>query len=381
MPLGIRWLWVTLGLLAVSALAVTALGGLLVLLALAGLLAVGLRPAVRALEGRGVPHRLAVPLIFLGAVAAGAGLVAMALPPLLEQAAALAQALPNSAAELAKVGARWEVLSERLAFLPSLPEMTNWLTARAGAYMRGLVRWTGQLVGLIGSGVTIALILFYLLSDGRRLMEQGLLLVPPHRRDGARAWLMLLGDRLGRYTLGTLTDLTLVGTLAGVGFWLVGVPNALLLGVFVGALNIVPFVGALVGAVPALLVAFGISPQTGFAALAVVIVVQQLDGLAIYPRVVGQAVGLHPLYVLIALTAGSQLGGLPGVLLSIPAAIVIKTVLETRVVPWVQDLAPPPPARLETSPAVTFAPLPGQTTSAPLNPAAPAPRSPGDDSG
>jgi predicted PurR-regulated permease PerM len=362
MPLGIRWLWVTLGLLAVLALALTSLGDLVVLLAIAGLLTVGLRPAVMAIEARGVPHRLAVPLIFLGAVAAGAAVVAMALPPLLEQAAELSRALPNSAAELARLGARWEVLSERLSFLPSLPEMTNWLTARAGEYLRGLVRWTGQLVGLIGSAATIALILFYLLSDGPRLKEQCLLLVPPHRRDGARAWLTTLSDRLGRYTLGTLTDLTLVGTLAGIGFWLIGLPNALLLGVFVGALNIVPFVGALVGAVPALLIAFGTSPQMGVAALAVVVVVQQIDGLAIYPRVVGHAVGLHPFYVLIALAVGSRLGGIPGALLSIPAAIMIKTVLETRVIPWVQGLAPPPPARLESPPAVTFAPLPGPST-------------------
>ncbi|MNS08291.1 pheromone autoinducer 2 transporter [compost metagenome] len=145
--------------------------------------------------------------------------------------------------------------------------------------------------------------------------------------------------------------MSIVGALSGLGFWLIGVPNALLLGVFVGVLNILPYVGALLGATPALLVAFGISPQTGLLALLVIVVVQQLEGMVIYPRVVGHAVGLHPLYVLIALTAGSQLWGLPGVILSIPAAIVIKTVLETRVVPWVQGLAPPPEARLASSPA------------------------------
>jgi predicted PurR-regulated permease PerM len=366
MPLGIRWLWATLGLLAVLALSLTVFGNLLMLLALAGLLALGLQPVVRFLERHGLSHRLAVPLTCVGIVAVVAAVIALAIPPLLEQASALRQALPSSAADLAALGVRWDALSDRLAFLPSLPEVTEWVAARAGAYLQGFVRWTSQVVGLMASAASIALMLYYLLSDGRQLSEQLLLLVPPHRRDGARALLTLLADRLGRFTLGTLTDMTLVGTLAGVGFWLLGVPNALLLGVFVGALNILPYVGALLGATPALIVAFGISPRTGLLALAVVVVVQQLEGLFIYPRVVGHAVGLHPLYVLIALTAGSALWGLVGVFLSIPAAVVIKTVLETRIVPWIQRMAPSPRARLAGAAAsrepiaITFAPLPSQ---------------------
>lgn len=368
MPLGIRWLWLTLGVLAALALSFTVFGNLFMLLALAGLLATGLLPVVRWLERHGLSHKLAVPLTFLGIVLAIGGVFALAVPLLIQQASALRHVLPDSASELAGWGARWALLSERLAFLPSLPEVTEWVTARAGAYLQGLLSWTSQFLSVVASAASIALILYYLLSDGRRLTEQCLLLVPPHRRDGARTLLGLLADRLGRFTLGTLTDMALVGALTAVGLWLIGVPNALMLGVIVGAFNILPFVGAMVGAIPALIVAFGISPQVGLMALAVVAVVQQLEGTFIYPRVVGQAVGLHPLYVLIALTAGTQLWGLLGVFLSIPAAVVIKTVLEAWVVPRVQRMAPPPPVRLEPvaasrePAAVTFAPLPSETT-------------------
>lgn len=315
------------------------------------------------LERHGVSHKLAVPLTVLGIVFAIAAVIALTVPPLIQQAISLKQALPDSAAELARWGDRWNALSERLSFLPSLPEVTAWFTSRAGAYLQGLLSWTSQVVSLVAAAASIALILYYVLSDGRQLREQALLLVPPHRRDEARALLALLVDRLGRFTLGTLTDMTLVGALTTVGLWLIGVPNALMLGVIVGALNILPYVGAMLGAIPALIVAFGISPQVGLMALAVVIVVQQLEGSLIYPRVLGHAVGLHPLYVLIALTAGTQLWGLLGVFLSIPAAVVIKTVLEAWVVPKVQTMAPPPPATASETrepPAVTFAPLPSQ---------------------
>jgi predicted PurR-regulated permease PerM len=367
----VRWLWLTLGVLALLALSVLVLGNLLVLLALAVLLATGLRPIVRFLERHGVSHALAVALTFLGISLAIAAVVALLIPPLVEQGIALVQALPGYAGDLRWLGARWAELSDRLAFLPSLADITTWLTAQAWGYMRGLLSLTSQVVGLAVSAVSIAFLLYYMLKDGRTLSEQALRLVPPHRRDEARALLTLLADRLGRFTLGTATDMTIVGALTALGLWLIGVPNALMLGLIVGLFNIVPYVGATLGSLPGLIVAFSISPRTGLSALAIYLVVQQLEGYVIYPRVVGNAVGLHPIYVLIALTVGTQVWGLVGVFLGIPAAVVLKTLLGEWVFPAIERMAPsarapiaahaelPGPSPLAMTPAADERPRPG----------------------
>lgn len=366
MPPWVRWLWLTLGIVALLALSVLVLGNLLVLVALAVLLATGLRPIVRFLEQHGVSHALAVSLTFLGISLAIAAVIALLVPPLVEQGIDLIQALPTYAQDLRWLGARWADMTDRLAFLPSLADITTWLTARAWGYLQGLLSLASQIVGIALSAFSIAFLLFYMLKDGRTLSEQFLRVVPPHRRDEARALLTLLADRLGRFTLGTATDMTIVGTLTGLGLWLIGVPNALLLGLIVGIFNILPYVGATLGSLPGLIVAFSISPRVGLMALAVYIVVQQLEGYVIYPRVVGNAVGLHPIYVLIALTVGTQVWGLVGVFLGIPAAVVLKTLLGEWIFPAVERMSPraraPIEARaeLQNMPPLTMTPLPDE---------------------
>jgi predicted PurR-regulated permease PerM len=360
MPLWIRWLWATLGVLVLLALAVNVIGNILLMVALALMLATGMWPIVRFLEGRGIAHGLAVPMTFLSVALAVSAAVAVVVPPLFQQASALILALPGYAGNLRWLGTQWVALTDRFAFLPSLAEITAWLTVRAGAYLQGLLSLTTQAVTTALGAFSIAFLLYYFLRDGRTLAEQLLQLVPPFRREETRALLGQLADRVGRFLLGTATDMTIVGALTGLGLWLIGVPNALALGVIVGTFNILPYVGATLGSLPGLIVAFSISPRTGFLALAVYLVVQQLEGYVIYPRVVGNAVGLHPVYVLLALSIGTQVWGVVGVFIGIPAAVVFKTVLEVWVIPWVQRITPPPTATAETSPhasalpAVTF---------------------------
>lgn len=366
MPMWVRWLWLTLGVMALVAMAILVLGNLLVLLALAVLLATGLRPVVRFLERHGVSHALAVALTFLGISLALAAVLALLVPPLVDQGVALIQALPGYARDLRWLGARWADLTDRLDFLPSLADITAWLTARAWGYLQGLLSLTSQVVGLAVSAFSIAFLLYYMLKDGRTLSEQFLRLVPPYRRDEARALLTLLADRLGRFTLGTATDMTIVGTLTGLGLWLIGVPNALMLGLIVGLFNILPYVGATLGSLPGLIVAFSISPRLGLMALVIYVIVQQLEGYVIYPRVVGNAVGLHPVYVLVALTVGTQVWGLVGVFLGIPAAVVLKTLLGEWVFPAVERMTPPARAPIEARaelpgpPPLAMAPLPDE---------------------
>jgi predicted PurR-regulated permease PerM len=103
----------------------------------------------------------------------------------------------------------------------------------------------------------------------------------------------------------------------------------------VGVLDIVPVVGPFIGAFPGVLVAFGVSWQTGLWAIAVYVVVQQLEGYFTYPAVVGKVVKLHPAWIFLSFLVGSQLLGISGMVLAVPTMVVAQIVLEEWYLPWV----------------------------------------------
>ncbi len=121
----------------------------------------------------------------------------------------------------------------------------------------------------------------------------------------------------------------MVGVLAGLGFWLLNFPYALLLGVVAGVFNVVPYLGLIASLIPALLIALfsgAILLSLGKIAL-VFVVVQLLDGTVIGPRIVGESVGLHPVWVILALAVAGFFAGFVGLLMAIPLAVLVKLLL------------------------------------------------------
>lgn len=360
MPLWVRWTWMTLGALAIFVFAVTRLGDVLMMVAFALLLNAGLRPIMRRLERRGVPHGLSVPITLVGTLALLALAVGVAVPPIIRQAVVLAQSLPGYAQNLEGL---WRGLGERITWLPPPSHVSQWVASHLAGYLQGLLGVTSQVLSLGFACFTVVFLLVNILQDGPHLRDQLLLLVPPFRRPKLLAFLELLNERVGHYTLGAIGDFTAVGLLVSLGLAVIGVPNPLALGAIVGIFNILPYIGATIGAIPGLIVAFGISTRLGIEALVVYGVVQQLEGLVIYPNVVGRAVKLHPIWVLLALTVGLKIWGLAGAFLSIPAALLIKTTAEVFVVPAVARMRPVEGATPAV--AVTFAPGEGAPSETP----------------
>ena len=116
-----------------------------------------------------------------------------------------------------------------------------------------------------------------------------------------------------------------VGALSALGLWLAGVRSALALGLLVGLFNLIPYFGPVLGAVPALAAALTSGWQTAAFAAVVLVIVQQLDGLLISPRVMGALTGLGPAAVLVGVFAGGCALGVPGMLLALPAMMVFRT--------------------------------------------------------
>jgi predicted PurR-regulated permease PerM len=134
--------------------------------------------------------------------------------------------------------------------------------------------------------------------------------------------------RMSSWFWGELTLMTVVGVLTYIGLLIIGVKYALPLAVLAGLLEVVPNIGPTISAVPTIIIGFGTSYFTGFSALALAIIVQQLENNLIVPMIMKRAVGLNPILTLLALLLGGRLGGVLGMLLAIPMVLFIETIVQ-----------------------------------------------------
>ena len=132
---------------------------------------------------------------------------------------------------------------------------------------------------------------------------------------------------LKNYLLGNLTVSILVAVIVTLGLKLIGMDFALVCGILVGALNIIPYFGAILGAVPAVLIGLLSSVKQAAAVVVVMVIAQQLESNIITPRIVGEKIGVHPIAVLLGVLVWGKLLGIWGILLAVPATGVLKILL------------------------------------------------------
>ena len=345
-----RLLAVTSALTAVWLLWVA--GSLLAPFVLGLALAYLLSPAVAWLDRHRIPRWLGSLLVVLPFLAALAVLLALLVPALQRQVVQGAQQLPVLLGRLADWLERL-----RTSFLASNQGL---LTEAQAAKLRSLqasdlvaivqARWQdiahavwGGVLG-IGKGVSLALtvvgfavvtpvVTFHLLNTWERIIAWVEGLVPPARRDEVLGFVRQYDAHLGRYVRGQLTEATLVGTLVGVGLGALGFPGPLLMAVAAGLGNLIPYIGLPLGLLPGVVLALT-SGAIGTSFLQLLVVegaVQFMDQVVTGPRIVGGAVGLNPVWVMVALALFGLLLGFVGLLVAIPLAVLVK-LLATRAV-------------------------------------------------
>lgn len=207
------------------------------------------------------------------------------------------------------------------------------LFSRAQELLQSVVR---GLFGVVSSafnlGITVFGILFvaiYLLVDVRKI-EAAYLKASPHRyrRDARELW-DAFGVSLSRYLGGLLFVVVVQGVLSGAALYLLSVPYFILLGLWVSLTAVIPYLGAFLGAIPAIIIALLFTtPTTAVLVVIVYIAIQQLEGNFLTPRLQGRAVRVHPIIVLLAVIGGGQLAGLAGVIFAVPALAVAKVLMD-----------------------------------------------------
>lgn len=308
-----------------------------------------LHPVVRKMEGPRVPRSLAIAFLSVPLLLGLALVVLVGIPALSAQLARFIEAFPEILRTAVERVDAWRIELARRD-LPYLDEqemlarmreirpeaVVEYLQARQAAIAQriwggimGAGRGLTAILTMLGYIFLTPILSFYLLRDYDRIKQAGASLIPHGRREAWLAFAREYDHLLSRYLRGQLIAAAAVGVLTGVGFWIVGFPYALLLGVVAGVFNIVPYLGLIVSLFPALIIAlFSGSVLLSLGKILLVFgVVQLLDGSVIGPRIVGQSVGLHPVWVILALAVSGFFFGFVGLLLAIPLAVLVKLLI------------------------------------------------------
>ncbi len=225
------------------------------------------------------------------------------------QAERLADSLP----------AAWRALEARLGDL-DLGELSDVLPGPGD--LVGLTSFALSLGGALATVLLVVAAAIYFAAQPNIYRRGLVLLVPKTGRELVDEALGDSGRALAMWLRGQVITMTAVGTLVGIGLWLIGMPSPLALGLLAGLLDFVPFLGPIAAAIPALLIAFSMDFELGLWTLALYVLVQQVEGNFLYPLVQRYAVGIPPALLLFALLAAGLLFGLPGVFLGAPLTVV-----------------------------------------------------------
>jgi len=268
-------------------------------------------PTVTRLSKYKIPRALSIFVVYVLFFTIIGVVVAGLLPALIEQTTSLVNGLPLYVQELHIPEYIGDQLGkEILAQLGNLPEQV----LKIG-------------ISLFSNVLSVFLILifaFYLLLARERLGDQLGEFFDKGRKKQVLRFVDALEAKLGGWARGQLVLMVLVGTTTYIGLTMLSIPYVLPLALLAGLLEIVPYIGPFLSALPAVVVGFGISPVMGLAVLALVFLIQQVENYVFVPKVMEKSAGVNPIVTLLALTIGFRIAGVAGAILSIPVVITLK---------------------------------------------------------
>ena len=294
---------------------------------IAGFIAIALAGPVTFLA-RYMKRGFAVAIVYLGLIVAPFVLLGVLLPPIITQANRLIDNLPAYARDLTDFVQRNDTLrhlQQDYDLTGKLEQQAEKLPGRIGDAAGVLSDIGLGIVNSVFSGVTILVLSVFLMGAGPRWLERWAARYEPERAEWWRRLFSRIGNAVGNYVAGAL----LQATVAGISSWIVlvvlGVPYALPLAVVVFALDLVPLVGATLGAIiVGIVTLFSDFPIDTILWAIWAVAYQQIENTIIQPRIQARAVSLEPLIVLISVLFGSTLFGVLGALLAIPVAAAIQ---------------------------------------------------------
>jgi predicted PurR-regulated permease PerM len=304
----------------------------LLLIYISGLLAIGFSPMVRLIEKqrllpvgtRRLPRWLAILVLYVVILGTLTGIGFLVIPPIVHQGQQLWTALPDMLDKGQQFLVDKGILQQPLTFQEAV--------ARAPVSRGGEAVTTvfGALVGVIGGlfGIlTILILTFYLLVESAELRASLLRLFPASRRARIDAASRAITVKVSAWLGGQLLLGAIIGSSSAVGLWLIGVPFFYVLALISGIGELIPVVGPILAAIPAIAVAASVSGKAVLFVIIFFVVQQQFENHVLVPKIMERQVGVSAVTVIVALLIGGRLLGILGAILAVPTAAILQVLV------------------------------------------------------
>ena len=271
-----------------------------------------LNPLVDKMERKYFPRILAILLLYVLILGVFGLMVASVVPPLVEQTSILINRIPIYVQQFEVPGIDPNLFVSQIPKLAEIP--ANILKFSLGFF--------SNLVAVLA----ILIITFYLLLERKNLKHHLLILFGEDQEEKAEAFINKAEKQLGSWVRGEIILMTIIGVMTYIGLRFLGIEFALPLALLAGILEIVPNIGPVLAAIPAIIAGLAISSPIGLAVAAWYFLVQQLENSLIVPKVMEKAVGVNPLVTILSLAIGFKLGGAVGAIFAVPIILLIQVV-------------------------------------------------------
>jgi predicted PurR-regulated permease PerM len=306
----------------------------LILIYVSALVAIGLGPVVNAIERRGhglatrrrVPRWLAILTIYLALIGILVGVGMLVFPPLVAQARELWSKIPEALHQ----AQQWLIERGWLNRELSVQEAVQQAPGKTDAVGTVIAAITGVVGGVVGV-ITILILAFYLLLYADNLVSTFVRLFPPERRSRVADACRRVSGKVSAWLCGQMLLGGIIGATAALGLYLMGVPYFYVLALIAGIGELVPMVGPLLAAIPAIAVALTVSPTLALGVAVFYTAQQQFENHVLVPKIMERQVGLNAAFVVIALLIGGSLLGVVGAILAIPTAAILHVVFQELV--------------------------------------------------
>ncbi len=296
---------------------------------IAGVITYLLHPIVEQMKNMGVSRPISISFIYFVFTLLLVYLFMKGTPYIVEEIKDLIDNIPNF------INIYRELVSDFYKQTSMMPEgfrirAEGWLTDLEAVAAEGLADTVSNLPGLVDyflMAIIVPFLVFYLLKDYNMIEKTAWYLTPRKWRGSGRQLLKNINISLGNYIRGQLLVCLAVAIIASVGLLLIGMPYAVILGIFIGIMNIIPYFGPVFGAFPIAIIAFTESLQLVFLGLLVNFAIQFIEGNILSPLIVGKSIHMHPILVMFALIAGAEVGGAIGLIIAVPILAVVKVVV------------------------------------------------------
>lgn len=293
-----------------------------------------LYPLVKKLEGKKIPRKYSILLIYFLLFILSVLSVIFVVPELINSTKQLANTLPDIINDYQKIfngilseiqSSGWSAEIKELLF-KEIENGVNMASSFVSDTLENTLEGLVNTVTMIFDIILAMVITFYFIKDAHLFSRSVVSMLPKKWRNGIALTGREINSVLSNFVQGQLLLALIVGIMETIGLSLIGVKYALVLGLIGGVANIIPYFGPIIGAIPAIAVALIESPVKALWTLGLFVAVQQIENTFISPKIIEGKLGLHPVTTIIVVLIGGKFFGIPGMLFAVPVTAVLKVI-------------------------------------------------------